>query len=697
MHDAHAFLQALATVLCVAAVTTVLFQRLRQPVVLGYILAGVIIGPHVPIPLVADPNIVTTLSELGVILLMFSLGLEFSLRRLFQVGPTAGLTAVIQCSVMVWLGFIVGRAFGWTMLESLFTGCCIAISSTTIIAKAFDEQNIRGALRSIVVGILIVEDLIGILLMAMLTAVSTGSGLSAGDLALTVGKLAAFLVGLVVIGLLVVPRVMRAITKLQRPETTLVSSIGICFAIALLAQAFGYSVALGAFLAGSLVAESGEGKEIEHLVQPVRDLFGAVFFVSVGMLIDPALIREHWLAIVVLTLVVVFGKIISVTLGAFFTGNGTRTSVQAGLSLSQIGEFSFIIAGLGLTLKATGTFLYPVAVAVSAITTLTTPWLIRASGPLANWVDRKLPAPLQTFASLYGSWVENLRTSPRQKTVGANVRRMAMMLLLDAALLTVIVIGTSVMLPQVTAYIDSRIEGNVTFTPMIVIGLAVVLALPFCVGIIRVARRLGVVLAEGALPAVPGGKVDLAAAPRRMLVVALQLASVFMVGAPVVAITQPFLPGFPGAVLLLISLGVLGFAFWRSATHLQGHMRAGAQVIVEALATQSHAKTGDDEPAPDVLHKVRQLLPGLGEPESVALAASSAAVGRTLAELNLRGMTGATVLAIRRGTEGVLVPSAQEVLRAGDILALAGTHEAIDAAKDVLGGGAGAGVDAAPV
>ncbi|NOK33200.1 potassium transporter [Corallococcus exercitus] len=685
MHDAHAFLQALATVLCVAAVTTVLFQRLRQPVVLGYILAGFIIGPHVPVPLVADPGIVQTLSELGVILLMFSLGLEFSLRKLFQVGPTAGLTAVIQCSVMVWLGFITGRAFGWTMLESLFTGCCIAISSTTIIAKAFDEQNIRGALRGIVVGILIVEDLIGILLMAMLTAVSTGSGLSAWDLALTVGKLAAFLVGLVAIGLLVVPRVMRAITRLQRPETTLVTSVGICFAIALLAQAFGYSVALGAFLAGSLVAESGEGKEIEHLVQPVRDLFGAVFFVSVGMLIDPALIREHWAAIAVLTGVVIVGKILSVSLGAFFTGNGTRTSVQAGLSLSQIGEFSFIIAGLGLSLKATGLFLYPVAVAVSAITTLTTPWLIRASGPIANWVDRKLPAPLQTFASLYGSWVENLRTSPRQKTVGARVRRMAMLMLLDAAFVTLIVIGTSVLLPRITVFIDERMGWGKTLTPWVAIGLAVALALPFCVGIVRMGRRLGGILAEGALPAAANGKVDLAAAPRRMLVVALQLASVFMVSVPVMAITQPFLPGVPGAVLLLVSLGVMGFAFWKSATHLQGHMRAGAQVIVEALAAQSHAKGDEEEPPKDVLQGVRQLLPGIGEPESVALGEASAAVGRTLAELNLRGMTGATVLAIRRGEAGVLVPTAQEVLRAGDILALAGTHEAIDAAKGVLG------------
>ncbi|HEY8212438.1 MAG TPA: cation:proton antiporter, partial [Myxococcaceae bacterium] len=203
MH-AHDFVEALAVVLGVAAITTVVFQRLRQPVVLGYIIAGLIIGPHVPIPLVADMGIVQTLSELGVILLMFSLGLEFSLRKLLHVGPTAGLTAIIQCSLMIWLGFVVGRAFGWTAKESIFTGAIIAISSTTIIAKAFDEQGIRGKLRELVVGVLIVEDLIAVLLMATLTAISTGSGLSAGDLALTTGRLVAFLVGLVVVGLLIV-------------------------------------------------------------------------------------------------------------------------------------------------------------------------------------------------------------------------------------------------------------------------------------------------------------------------------------------------------------------------------------------------------------------------------------------------------------------------------------------------------------
>jgi CPA2 family monovalent cation:H+ antiporter-2 len=682
MHGAHDFLKALAMVLCVAAVTSVLFQRLRQPVVLGYIIAGLIIGPHVPIPLVADASIVQTLSELGVILLMFSLGLEFSLRKLFQVGPTAGITAVIQCSLMIWLGFVVGRAFGWTTLESIFVGAIIAISSTTIIAKAFDEQGIKGKLREIVVGVLIVEDLIAILLMATLTAVSSGAGLSAGQLALTIGRLGLFLVGLVVVGLLLIPRVVRAVHKLDRPETLLVTSVGICFAVALLAQEFGYSVALGAFLAGSLVAESGKEKDVEHLVQPVRDVFAAIFFVSVGMLIDPALVAKHWVAVAVLTGVVIVGKLVGVSLGVFLTGNGTRTAVQSGLSLAQIGEFSFIIAGLGLSLNATGTFLYPVAVAVSAITTLTTPFLIRASGPVANFVDRKLPKPLQTFAALYGSWVEGLRAAPAQKTTGARIRRMVRLMLLDAALLAALVIGTSVFLERLTTTVESRGGLGASVARLLVIGLASALAVPFLVGLVRMARGLGVLLADLALPPGAEGKLDRAAAPRRALVVTLQLASLLSVGVPLVALTQPFIPGFQGAAVLLVQLVVLAVGFWRSATNLQGHVRAGSQVIVSALAAQTH--TGDEEKKEEQLKTLHAILPGLGEPTPVRLEATSPAVGRSLAQLNLRGMTGATVLAIQRGEDGAVVPTAQEVLREGDVLALAGTHEAIDAARAVL-------------
>ncbi|WPB75174.1 cation:proton antiporter [Archangium violaceum] len=682
MHGAHDFLKALAMVLCVAAVTSVIFQRLRQPVVLGYIIAGLIIGPHVPIPLVADSGIVQTLSELGVILLMFSLGLEFSLRKLFQVGPTAGVTAIIQCSLMIWLGFVVGRAFGWTALESIFTGAIIAISSTTIIAKAFDEQGIKGKLREIVVGVLIVEDLIAIMLMATLTAVSTGAGLSAGQLALTMGRLGLFLVGLVVVGLLVIPRVVRAVHKLNRPETLLVTSVGICFAIALLAQEFGYSVALGAFLAGSLVAESGKEKDVEHLVQPVRDVFAAIFFVSVGMLIDPALVAKHWVAVAVLTVVVILGKLVGVALGVFLTGNGTRTAVQSGLSLAQIGEFSFIIAGLGLSLNATGQFLYPVAVAVSAITTLTTPFLIRASGPVANLVDRKLPRPLQTFAALYGSWVEGLRAAPTQKTTGARIRRLVRLMVLDAALLAALVIGTSVFIERLITTVESRGGLGASVARLLVIGLASALAVPFLVGLVRMARSLGVLLADLALPP-SEGKLDRAAAPRRALVVTLQLASLLSVGIPLVALTQPFIPGFQGAAVLLVQLSVLAVGFWRSATNLQGHVRAGSQVIVSALAAQTHVP-GNEEKHGERLKTLHAILPGLGEPTPVRLEATSPAVGQSLAQLNLRGMTGATVLAIQRGDGEAVVPTAQEVLREGDVLALAGTHEAIDAARAVL-------------
>jgi len=683
MQDAHAFLKALTIVLGVAAVTTVVFQRLRQPVVLGYIIAGLIVGPHVPIPLVADSAVVQTLSELGVILLMFSLGLEFSIRKLAQVGPTAGLTAVLQSSIMVWLGFMVGRLFGWTTLESLFAGAIIAISSTTIIAKAFDEQGITGRLRELVVGVLIVEDLIAILLMAILTAIGSGSGLAAGPLAATVARLAAFLVGLVAVGLMLVPRAMRSVGRLNRRETTLVASIGICFTIALLAHAFGYSVALGAFIAGSLVAESGEETQVQRLVEPVRDVFAAVFFVSVGMLIDPALIARHWLAVVVLTGAVVLGKVVGVSMGAFLTGSGMRTSVQAGLSLAQIGEFSFIIAGLGLALHATGEFLYPVAVAVSALTTLLTPWMIRESEPIAAWVDRKLPTPLQTFAALYGSWVEELRSRRPADTAMAGLRRLLCLLLLDAALLAGIIVGISVSMERAVGWARGRVGIPDALARALLIGMGLAVATPFCVGVVRVSRSLGVAVADLVLPRKTGTSVDFAAAPRRVLVVTLQLASVLLVGAPLIALTQPFLPGAPGAAALAVLLAVLGVGFWRSATNLQGHVRAGAQMIVDTLAAQS--RRSDRRVEDQALAQVQQLLPGLGALVAVQLDPGSAAIGKTLAQLNLRGRTGATVLAVTRSEGGVLVPTAKELLRTGDVLALAGAHDAIEAARTALG------------
>lgn len=665
----HDFLSALAIVLSVAAATTIISQKLRLPVVLGYLVAGLIIGPHLPIPLVADQAMVTALSELGVILVMFSLGLEFSLQQLKKVGPTAGITAIIEAGVMLITGFLVGRALGWSTTQSIFTGAIVAISSTTIIVKTFDEQGITGRLRELVVGVLIVEDLIAIVLLATLTAISSGSGLSALELFATLGKLAAFLGVLVGVGLLVVPRAVRAVRKLTRPETTLVASVGFCFSIALLAQSFGYSVALGAFIAGSLVAESGEGKAIERLVQPLRDLFAAIFFVSVGMQIDPAEVATHWGAVLLLTVVVLVGKVVNVTVGAFLTGNPVRTSVQAGMSLAQIGEFSFIIAGLGMTLGATGAFLLPVAAAVAVVTTLTTGFLVKASGPVANFLDRKLPRRVQTFTTLYASWLEKLREAPKV----SGPRRLVRSLLIDAALLTLVIVVAAV----------SRRAQRTSDAPLwLVLGATAAVSLPLCIGIARVSQRLAAALADAALPPRGTGMVDLAAAPRRALNVTLQAGIVLAVGVPMVAITQPLLPGVPVGGVLVGLLGVLAVAFWRSTNNLDGHVQAGVEVISEAL--MAHNRTAQPQTT-HALEEVEKLLPGLGlgAPSLVELVSGSHAVGKTLAELNLRGITGATVLAIARGPQAILA-TATEVLQAEDRLALAGSREAIDAAREVL-------------
>jgi len=686
MHDPHEFLRSLTIVLAVAAVTTVVFQRLRQPVVLGYIIAGLIVGPHIPVPIVADREIVQTLSELGVILLMFSLGLEFSFGKLARVGVAASVTALLQSTLLLWLGYLTGRLLGWTTLESLFAGTIVAISSTTIIAKVFDEQRIGGRLRELVVGILLLEDLIAVVMMAVLTAIATGAGLSAGELGSTIGRLAAFLVVLLALGMLLIPRFIRAVASIGSRETTLVASIGVCFATSYVALLAGYSVALGAFIAGTLIAESGEGSRIEELSQPVRDMFAAIFFVSVGMLIDPALVAQHMGAVAALTAVVIFGKLAGVSFGAFLTGNGTRTSIQAGMSLAQIGEFSFIIAALGASLGATGSFLYPVAVAVSAITTLTTPWFIRTSGAVAAYADRKLPHRFQTFATLYGTWFEQLSASSLERAA-PGIARLLRLLALDAAVLSTLIVGVALGRGWVMRTLSAAtgLEPQWVFAGLLLLAGAA--ALPLVVGIGRLSRRLGSTLAGSALPRAPGSA-DFGAAPRQALDVMLQLGVALGTGVAILALTQPFLPTFAGLVLFAALLAGFGGALWRSASDLEGHVRAGAQALVEVLRRVSRSgKTSADAKPMAELHA---LLPGLGSPVAIVLREGSPAAGLTLAELNLRGLTGATVLAISRGAQSIVAPEAGTRLEAGDALGVIGTQAAIDAARLALLGAADA-------
>lgn len=692
MHDTHGFLQTLTVVLCAAAVTTVVFQRLRQPVVLGYLLAGLVVGPHVPqIPLQADMNVVQTLAELGVILLMFSLGIEFSLEKLLRVGPTVGFVAVIQCSLLMWLGYVAGQAFGWTWLQSLYAGAAISISSTTIIVKAFEEQRIKGEFTHLVFGILIVEDLIAILLITILTAMSQGRELGARDLAITVGRLSGFLMLMIVLGLLTVPRLMRSVVKLRRTETTVVASIGIAFGFAYLAAYAGYSVALGAFIAGSLVAESGVSKTVEHQVQPVRDIFAAIFFVSVGMLIDPMAIAEHWLMVLVFTVIVVTGNLVAVTLGSFLTGQSVQTSVKTGMSLAQIGEFSFIIAGVGVAYasaagKPVYQLLYSIAVAVSGVTTLLTPWLIRAAEPTAAYVDRKLPRSLQTFVALYGTWLEKLKASPGEQET-SRVRQLVRWLVVDAFVVAAIIIGASLELDTISDWAEETLQVPQNWSNAFVVAATVFVSAPFWFGLVRVSRELGFELARRVFPDAKLDTTDLAAAPRRLLVVTLQLAIVLLVGIPLVAVTQPFVPTLRGAAVLVTLLALLAITFWKNATNLQGHTQAAAQAIVQAIGRQTsrgRAMEAVQQETQQKLDEVNRIITGIGSPVSIEINAGTSVVGKTLAEIKLRGLTGATILAIERDGESVVVPAGNERLRAGDVLALAGTSASIEAARELL-------------
>lgn len=666
------FLESLAVVLCTAAVTTVLFQRLRQPVILGYLIAGLVVGPHVPIPLVADVHTVETLSELGVILLMFSLGLEFNLQKLARVAKTGGLVALIEVSLMVSIGYLAGRALGWSPTGSVFAGAVIAISSTTIIAKTFDEQKVDRSASDRVFGILVAEDLLAILLVTSLTAIASGAGVSAAMVGLTIGRLALFLVAVVALGLFIVPRIVRLVVRLGRPETTVIAAVGLSFALALFAKAVGYSVALGAFLAGSLASESGKGRTIEHLVQPLRDVFGAVFFVSVGMLIDPRIALEHWAAILAFTALVIGGKIAAVGIASFLSGASIREAVQAGMTLAQIGEFSFIIASVGLSLRAADPSLYPVAVLVSALTALTTPWLVRASPSAGELAERYAPKRIRVFATLYSAWLTELGRRPRADGFWATARRLALLLLVDAGLLVGIVVGTSLSIGATSRWLAQVVPGEAWISRGIVVVAALAASAPFVLGIVRCIRSLARLIVDEAR-----GE---AAEASRSLVVAAELGIGLVVGAPVLAVTSAFLPISTGIVLFGAVMAGLAVHFWRTTTNLPTAVRAGVHVVLDLLAEQ-RASTGDD--TGDLEQAVHDAMPWFGSLQSLTIPAGSAAVGRTLAEINLRGRTGANVVAIHRAKE-TLIPSPDDALQAGDILAVTGSPKAIAAAVLVV-------------
>lgn len=412
-------IEDLALILIVAAITTLLFKSIKQPLVLGYIIAGFLVGPHLSLtPTVVDTTNIVTLAKIGVIFLLFSLGLEFSFKKLIRVGGTASITAFVEIVFITIAGYFTGQWMGWSVMDSMFLGGMLASSSTTIIIKAFDELGVKTKqFAQTVFGILVVEDIIVILLMVLLSTVAVTKQFHGTDMLFTIAKLMFFLLLWFIAGIFLLPTLLRKAKSLLDDENLLILAIGLCLGMVVVARQFGFSAELGAFIMGSILAETTKAEKIEHLVKPVKDLFGAVFFVSVGMLIDPVAIIEYRWAVLWVTLLILFGRFFSATLGALLSGQGLKQSIQVGMSLAQIGEFAFIVASLGLALGVTSDFLFPVAVGASVITTFTTPYRIKYSADVYELIVRILPSKWVRGLSNYSSSTQYIQAETKWKRV----------------------------------------------------------------------------------------------------------------------------------------------------------------------------------------------------------------------------------------------------------------------------------------
>lgn len=673
------FLQDLAIVMIVAGLVTILCHRFKQPVVLGYILAGVIIGPHTPpFPLIKDDATIQTLSELGVIFLMFSLGLEFSLRKLRQVGSTAVIAATLEITVMMAIGYGIGRLFNWGSMDSLFLGAIISISSTTIIMKALEELGLRGEkFAGMVFGILIVEDIMGIVLIAMLSGIARTGTLQSWDAALTIGQLAVFLVVSLVLGLIAVPRLVGFVAKFRSQEMLLVTVLGLCFGFCLLTVKLGFSLALGAFLIGAILAEAKEIGKIEDIMSPIRDMFSAVFFVSVGLLIEPNLLFTYAWPIAVITVAVVLGQVVTIFMGTYLAGHDLRTSARVGMSMSQIGEFSFIIAALGLSLKVTSGFLYPIAVCVSAVTTFITPYLIRGSDPFTAWVTRRLPPTMLSYANLYSRWLGQFERGRQDNQVRAILRRIMGQLVVFLGLIGGSILSAVFISRIAMRYIPAAREWKGVINSVLWLA-AVFAAMPVYLSSYRKLKALGMILAELGITDAMGGE-------RKTEVRAVVANTILVFGLLILAgytfvLSYAVLP--PQQVLyLLIALAAV-LVYWMRGPFNKIYFQ-GKAALSETFSNNEPLEPAQPAAALQVIHLLREA-----RLETLVLAQGMPGAGRTPRDLELKTRTGAFIVGIEREALQIVNPDADELLLAGDQLLLVGSREQLDSAIHALAGDA---------
>ncbi len=646
-------IQDLGIILITAAVTTLVFKRLKQPVVLGYLIAGLLVGPHVAfMPGIIDTKSINVWAEIGVIFLLFGLGLEFSFKKLAKVGKSATIAALFEIVTMTGAGYLLGQSFGWSRMDSIFLGAILSMSSTTIIIRAFEELGLKGkGFVSLVFGVLIVEDLAAMLILVILASIASPVPMSGIHFFFSTARLGFFLLLWFLVGIYFVPVLLRKVRSLLSDETMLVVSIGLCLMMVMLATKAGFSPALGAFVMGSILAETREGKRIEHLMLPVRDLFAAVFFVSVGMLIDPVVLKDNMGIILIIIGVTIVGKLFGSGLGALISGRSLKQSMQAGLSLAQIGEFSFLIATLGLTLGVTSDFLYPVVIAVSAVTTFTTPYMIKYSDPVCSWLERHVPPSIRERLKRYETFMAN---DSGGNSLGLLWKEYGLKMVLN----TVVVLAISLLVSQIAVPKIAETFGHKDWLQIAACLIVLGLSAPFLRAIImgtpsRTAER-------------KPGELDLL---RR-----------FHFGTLLIRVI----------VALLLTATVIGQ--FTNVQTLSGVLLGGIAIVVvlfsryaEPLyrAVENRFIDNLNENEMEELAKAKKpvLAPWDAILAEFVVSPHSPLIAKRLDESALKETTGATIAMIDRGDQRILAPGRSTMLLPYDRVSMIGTDEQLALAR----------------
>lgn len=656
------FLQDLAVVMMVAGMVTLLFHRLKQPVVLGYLLAGFIIGPYTPpVSFIQDAKTIQTLADLGVVFLMFSLGLEFSFRKLKQVGLSALLIASFEILIMIFSGYLLGSMFGWNKGDCVFLGIMLSLTSTMIVVKGLrDRGEMRTRHAELIAGVSLFDDIFVILLMVALPGFALTGTLPTLDLVMILSKLFIFLVAAVVVGLLLVPRLLRYIVRYTNEETLLIVSLGLCFGLSLFALKIQLSAALGAFLIGAIVAESREVGRISNLMIPLRDMFCAVFFVAIGMQIDPRYLAGSIIPAIIITVCYIIIKIMACAGGAFMTGTDAKTSMRVGTNMAQLGEFAFILATLGSQLKLTSEFLYPLIVTTASMNAVIRPYLVDNADRIAVWVGRILPGPVVNQMTFFRRGAARLGSQKPKKSVMRHVWSLIVQLALNMALITggFITAGyVNKTFPQLFYFLPDFAGGSQS---LIWLGTAVLL-LPLYVATVRKMQAMSMMLSELMTSSSQERRVNRVL--RSTLGGGLFLIQLLFLTILTLIVSAALLPPWQTLIVLLFIIALLIFKFGRDFNRWYTE---GKFALVSTL----------NEPTVVIEHPVRAATTHLSDAHMKKIVVSPGTLeGKLIREMELRTKTGASIVALERDGETTINPGPDTEVLAGDELLLIGDHQ----------------------